>query len=71
MIDYYHHYKDRLFPSPDRTYSKLPTDHTAIREELARIKSDKLARRMEREKGIQAQEETAAAQSSKGWFKWW
>jgi protein PET100 len=50
------------------TTQKIPTDQTAIREELARIKADKLARRMEREKGLQAQEEAAAA---KGWFKWW
>jgi protein PET100 len=34
------------------------------------MKAEKLARRMEREKGLQAQEE-AVAQSSKGWFKWW
>ncbi|KAG1802513.1 uncharacterized protein BJ212DRAFT_1285737 [Suillus subaureus] len=63
-------YKGHLFPPPERTYSKIPTDQTAIREELARIKADKLARRIEREKELQTQSE-AVAQSSKGWFKWW
>ncbi|KAG1723543.1 uncharacterized protein EDB91DRAFT_1172584 [Suillus paluster] len=71
---WYHHrvlpYKDHLFPASDRTHSKIPTDQTAVREELARIKAGKLARRMEREKELQTQSE-AVVQSSNGWFKWW
>ncbi|KAH7930876.1 hypothetical protein BV22DRAFT_999712 [Leucogyrophana mollusca] len=63
-------YKDRLFPPDERTYSRIPTDQSAIRDELARIKAEKLARRMEREKEhLQA---TTQSENTKGWFKsWW
>jgi len=42
-------YKDRMFPE-DKGNVKVPTDQTAVREELARIRAEKLARKLEREK---------------------
>ncbi|KAH7889802.1 hypothetical protein F5I97DRAFT_1802018 [Phlebopus sp. FC_14] len=61
-------YKDRLFPPPTRTLNHIPTDQQAVREELARIKAEKLARKLERDKVVQQQE----ASSSGGWFRsWW
>ncbi|KAH7915996.1 hypothetical protein BJ138DRAFT_996597 [Hygrophoropsis aurantiaca] len=62
-------YKDHLFPADDRTYKHIPVDQAAIRDELARIKTDKLARRLEREQGTVTGSDRA--ESSKGWFKWW
>lgn len=38
-------YRDRLFPGPERTSHNIPKETVAIREELARIKADRLARR--------------------------
>ncbi|KIJ69509.1 hypothetical protein HYDPIDRAFT_80629 [Hydnomerulius pinastri MD-312] len=63
-------YKDHLFPPPGRTHGRLPTEQDAIRSELERVKAEKLARRLEREKAAQA--EVASAQTSRGWFRsWW
>ncbi|KAF9232148.1 hypothetical protein BU15DRAFT_55347 [Melanogaster broomeanus] len=63
-------YKDHLFPSADKTNKRLPTDQEAVRSELARIKADKLARKMERAR--EAEAEIPSAQTSRGWFRsWW
>lgn len=51
-------------------WQRLPTDQEAIRNELARIKAEKLARRMQREKEVL--EQVTLTQPSQGWFKsWW
>ncbi|PPQ89113.1 hypothetical protein CVT25_006485 [Psilocybe cyanescens] len=42
-------YRDKLFPSLDRTNQRIPTDQSGVREELARIKAERLARRAQRE----------------------
>jgi len=46
-------YKDRLFPSEDRTArsSSMPINHTAVRQEIERIKAEKAALRAQREHG--------------------
>ncbi|KAG8217431.1 hypothetical protein J3R82DRAFT_5573 [Butyriboletus roseoflavus] len=63
-------YKERLFPRVDETNRRLLSDQEAIRNELARIKAEKLARRMQREK--EALEQVPSAQPSQRWFKlWW
>ncbi|EGO03867.1 hypothetical protein SERLA73DRAFT_175553 [Serpula lacrymans var. lacrymans S7.3] len=68
-------YKDHLFPPMERTNARIPTDQIAVREELARIKAEKLARRVERERLQSIQDQDAAPQAqgqSTGWFKsWW
>ncbi|KAI9566516.1 hypothetical protein HD554DRAFT_2174435 [Boletus coccyginus] len=61
-------YKEHLFPRVDETNRRLLTDQEAIRSELARIKAEKLARRMQREK--ETQEQVPPTQPSQGWFKW-
>ncbi|KXN82539.1 hypothetical protein AN958_02390 [Leucoagaricus sp. SymC.cos] len=38
-------YRDRLFPPSERTNQNIPKETVAIREELARIKAERLARR--------------------------
>ncbi|KDQ59471.1 hypothetical protein JAAARDRAFT_126811 [Jaapia argillacea MUCL 33604] len=43
-------YKDHIFAREDKIVSKLPTEQSSVRDELARIKAEKLARRMERDK---------------------
>ncbi|KAI0078164.1 hypothetical protein K474DRAFT_1642024 [Panus rudis PR-1116 ss-1] len=50
-------YKDHIFPPDERLVTKLPTDQTALKEELAKIKARKLERIAERER----QEAEAAA----------
>ncbi|KAF8911946.1 hypothetical protein CPB84DRAFT_1760843 [Gymnopilus junonius] len=42
-------YRDKLFPSLDRTNQRIPTDQSGVREELARIKAERLQRRAQRE----------------------
>ncbi|KAJ3994899.1 hypothetical protein F5050DRAFT_1574743 [Lentinula boryana] len=49
-------YKEQLFPPEKRllqaihnTLNQLPTDQSSLREELARIKSERLTRRLARE----------------------
>ncbi|KAJ3723459.1 hypothetical protein DFJ43DRAFT_1133695 [Lentinula guzmanii] len=42
-------YKEQLFPPEKRLLQQLPTDQSSLREELARIKSERLARRLARE----------------------
>ncbi|KAH9053869.1 hypothetical protein EDB87DRAFT_1568890 [Lactarius vividus] len=44
-------YKERIFPSDDRTArsSSMPTNHVAVRQELERIKAEKAALRAQRE----------------------
>ncbi|KAK7457063.1 hypothetical protein VKT23_010365 [Stygiomarasmius scandens] len=39
----------KLFPPDERLIQELPTDQKTLREELARIKAERLARRAERE----------------------
>lgn len=50
-IDSVAQYKERLFPSDDRTTrsSSMPTNHAAVRQELERIKAEKAALRAQRE----------------------
>jgi len=42
-------YREQLFPSEDRTVKNIPTDQIGVREELARIKAEKIARRLAKE----------------------
>ncbi|KAI0797774.1 hypothetical protein C8Q75DRAFT_18646 [Abortiporus biennis] len=42
-------YKDRIFPPEEKTVRHLPTDHTALQEELAKIRARKLERRAQQE----------------------
>ncbi|KAF4615251.1 hypothetical protein D9613_002766 [Agrocybe pediades] len=42
-------YRDKLFPALDRTVQHIPTDQSGIREELARIKAERLMKRAQRE----------------------
>jgi len=42
-------YRDKLFPSTERTLQKLPKDQSAIRDELNRIRAERLARRAAQE----------------------
>jgi len=44
-------YKERIFPSEERTErsSNIPANHAAVRQELERIKAEKAARRTQRE----------------------
>ncbi|KAJ3935422.1 MAG: hypothetical protein NXY57DRAFT_492936 [Lentinula lateritia] len=39
-------YKEQLFPPEQRLLQQLPTDQSSLREELARIKGERLARRL-------------------------
>ncbi|KAF5358198.1 hypothetical protein D9756_001876 [Leucocoprinus leucothites] len=48
-------YRDRLFPGPERTSQNIPKETAAIREELARIKAERLARRVAQEPENQSQ----------------
>ncbi|KAK7693216.1 hypothetical protein QCA50_002782 [Cerrena zonata] len=41
-------YKDHIFPPDSKLVTKLPTDHAALKEELAKIKARKLERIAER-----------------------
>jgi len=45
-------YKERIFPSEERTArsNNIPANHVAVRQELERIKSEKAARRAQRER---------------------
>ncbi|KAF9022707.1 hypothetical protein BDP27DRAFT_1353210 [Rhodocollybia butyracea] len=43
-------YKDQLFPPEKRLLQELPTDQKSLREELTRIKNERLARRATKEK---------------------
>ncbi|THH14327.1 hypothetical protein EW146_g5988 [Bondarzewia mesenterica] len=42
-------YKERIFPSEQKTTRTLPTNHLSVREELERIKAQKVARRAEKD----------------------
>jgi len=44
-------YKERIFPSEERTArsDNIPTNHASIRQELERIKAEKAVRRAQRE----------------------
>jgi hypothetical protein len=50
-IDSVVQYKERLFPSDNRTArsSSIPINHVAVRQELERIKAEKAALRAQRE----------------------
>ncbi|KAJ2917620.1 hypothetical protein MD484_g2796, partial [Candolleomyces efflorescens] len=41
-------YRNRLFPPLERTVQSLPTNQSAVREELERIKAERLAKRAAR-----------------------
>ncbi|GLB35305.1 putative pet100 [Lyophyllum shimeji] len=38
-------YRDKLFPPAERTLQRIPKDQSAIREELNRIRAERLARK--------------------------
>jgi protein PET100 len=42
-------YREKLFPSDDRTNQMIPTDQAGVKEEIARFRAEKAARRKERE----------------------
>ncbi|KAE9406442.1 hypothetical protein BT96DRAFT_954886 [Gymnopus androsaceus JB14] len=42
-------YKDELFPPEKKLLQELPTDQKSLQEELARIKNERLARRLAKE----------------------
>ncbi|KAG5727579.1 hypothetical protein E4T56_gene12372 [Termitomyces sp. T112] len=42
-------YRDKLFPPADRTVQKLPKDQSAIRDELNRIRAERLAKKAARD----------------------
>ncbi|EPQ58466.1 hypothetical protein GLOTRDRAFT_126963 [Gloeophyllum trabeum ATCC 11539] len=42
-------YKEKMFPE-DKGSPNIPTDQGSVREELARIRAEKMARKMERER---------------------
>ncbi|KAG6909449.1 hypothetical protein DXG01_000434 [Tephrocybe rancida] len=42
-------YRDKLFPSADRTLQRLPKDQTAVRDELNRIRAERLAKKAARD----------------------
>lgn len=50
-IDTFFQYKERIFPSEERTArsNNIPTNHASVRQELERIKAEKAARRAQRE----------------------
>ncbi|OCH95646.1 hypothetical protein OBBRIDRAFT_788196 [Obba rivulosa] len=62
--DWYNHhvlsYKDKIFPPDERLHTRVPTDQTALREELAKIRARKLERKAERER------EEASGRGSEG-----
>ncbi|RXW24179.1 hypothetical protein EST38_g1657 [Candolleomyces aberdarensis] len=41
-------YRNKLFPPLERTVQSLPTNQSAVREELERIKAERLAKRVAR-----------------------
>ncbi|KLO10568.1 hypothetical protein SCHPADRAFT_878033 [Schizopora paradoxa] len=43
-------YRDRIFPPLEKTNRNLPVDQSVLRDELARIKAEKLARKLERDR---------------------
>ncbi|KAF8061479.1 hypothetical protein FPV67DRAFT_281638 [Lyophyllum atratum] len=38
-------YRDKLFPSAERTSQRIPKDQSGVREELNRIRAERLARK--------------------------
>ncbi|KAF8803529.1 hypothetical protein BYT27DRAFT_7144825 [Phlegmacium glaucopus] len=42
-------YRDKLFPALDRTNQRIPKDQSGVREELARIKAERLLKQAQRE----------------------
>ncbi|KAF8892648.1 hypothetical protein BD779DRAFT_1670314 [Infundibulicybe gibba] len=42
-------YRDKLFPSEERTNQRIPTDQNGVREELARIRAERQARKAARD----------------------
>jgi len=42
-------FKEKFFPEPETTNKALPQDHSALRQELDRIKSERRAKRIQRE----------------------
>ncbi|EIN07807.1 hypothetical protein PUNSTDRAFT_70056 [Punctularia strigosozonata HHB-11173 SS5] len=42
-------YRERIFVPQERLTTHIPGDQSTLRDELARIKAEKLARRLERE----------------------
>ncbi|KZT33989.1 hypothetical protein SISSUDRAFT_1065682 [Sistotremastrum suecicum HHB10207 ss-3] len=43
-------FREKFYPSVENTTKALPQDHSSLRQELDRIKAEKFARRMERER---------------------
>ncbi|KAF9466417.1 hypothetical protein BDZ94DRAFT_1306404 [Collybia nuda] len=42
-------YRDKLFPSEERTNQRIPTDQSGVREELNRIRMERLAKKAVRD----------------------
>ncbi|KIM65120.1 hypothetical protein SCLCIDRAFT_1212617 [Scleroderma citrinum Foug A] len=69
-------YKEQLFPHGDRTNMQLPTDQASVKSELARIKAEKLARKLEQKRAAEESQVPQPAevptQAPRGWFRsWW
>ncbi|KIM80883.1 hypothetical protein PILCRDRAFT_72823 [Piloderma croceum F 1598] len=51
--DWYHNhvlpYQEKLFPPRGKTNQRIPTESSQLREELGRIRAEKLVKRQERE----------------------
>lgn len=47
-------YKDKIFPPDERLVTKLPTEQSALKEELAKIRVRNAEKRAERERESQA-----------------
>jgi len=43
-------YKDKIFPPDERLVTSLPTDQSALKDELAKIRARKAERRAEKER---------------------
>jgi len=52
--DWYHNhvlpYQEKLFPPKEKTNQRIPMESSKIREELTRIRAEKLAKRQQRER---------------------
>ncbi|KAF9792427.1 hypothetical protein BJ322DRAFT_1102935 [Thelephora terrestris] len=51
-------YRNKVFPPEEKTVRILPADHSKLKEELDRIKAEKLQRKLERERKQAATDST-------------
>jgi hypothetical protein len=67
-------YKDKIFPPEERAPRLLPENQAMVREQLDRIKAEKAARRLARERadaGITDSAQSKDTNLQKGWFNLW